>query len=312
VLRVATCAIAGAATVGLAAALHDHGAAPRRRRLARLRDHRVPRAPGAADFAIARGQDAAELVRRAVEALGGMAAFVRRGERVVIKPNVAWNRLPEQAANTNPEVVKALVRLCLGAGAATVWVTDNPVNTADRCFDRSGIQKAAAEAGARVVLPDRTSFREVEVGGRLLRVADVLYPLLEADRVINVPIVKQHGLCGATLAMKNWYGVIGGQRVRLHQEIHRSIVELAQMVRPTLTILDATRVLVANGPTGGNLADVKRLDTIAASGDEVALDAFGASLLGLEPTAVGSIALGEQAGLGRADYKSLKLVEVAL
>ena len=136
-------------------------------------------------------------------------------------------------------------------------------------------------AGATVVRPEATAFREVDVSGKLLHTADILYPFVEADRIINVPVVKQHGLSRATMAMKNWYGVLGGQRVKLHQNIHLSIVDLAAMIKPTLTIMDATRILLANGPTGGSLADVKRMDTVAVSTDEVALDAFGAGLLGL-------------------------------
>ncbi len=275
-----------------------------------IKDHKVELPAGAPGLVIARGPDAVKNVRRALEAMGGMGAFVRPGERVVIKPNVGWNRVPDQAANTNPEVVRELVRMAIAAGASKVWVTDNPVNNAERCFERSGIRQAVGEAGGTLVMPDANHFREVEVGGKVLRVADVLYPLVEADRVINVPIVKQHSLSGATLSMKNWYGVLGGHRVRLHQDIHRSIVDLARMVKPTLTILDATRALLANGPSGGSLGDVKRLDTLAVSTDEVALDAFGAGLIGLSPDAVGFIGEGERAGLGKADYKSRKLIEI--
>jgi uncharacterized protein (DUF362 family) len=196
------------------------------------------------------------------------------------------------------------------AGAASVWVTDVTVNNAERCFSRSGIRTAAEAAGAEVILPSEARFRPTVVGGQTLRVADVLWPFLEADKVINVPVVKQHGLARATMAMKNWYGVLGGHRVRLHQEIDRSIFELTAMMKPTLTVLDATRVLMANGPSGGSLDDVKRFDTVAAGVDEVALDAFGASFLGVAPTSLGYLALGEAAGLGRRDYRSSKLVEV--
>ncbi len=208
------------------------------------------------------------------------------------------------------ELVAEVVRLVAAAGASQIWVADVPVNTADRCFERSGIGRAAREAGARVVLPGSGAFREVEVAGATLRTAEVLWPFVDADKVINLPVAKQHGLSAATLAMKNWYGVLGGHRARLHQEIHRSVVDLAAMMRPTLTVLDATRVLLANGPSGGSLADVKRLDTVAASTDEVALDAFGAGLLGIPAAEVGSIALGEQAALGRAAWRSLKVEEL--
>jgi uncharacterized protein (DUF362 family) len=228
---------------------------------------------------------------------------------VLVKPNVGWNRLPEQAANTNPQVVAEVVRHARAAGAAEIWVTDVTVNNAERCFARSGIGEAARQAGARIVLPSKSGFRTVAVGGELLRVAEVLWPFVEADKLINVPVVKQHGSAGATMAMKNWYGVLGGHRVRLHQDLDRSIFELARLMKPTLTILDATRVLVANGPSGGSLDDVRRRDTIAAGVDEVALDAFGAPLLGLSPADLGYLALGDKAGLGTRDYKSLKLVE---
>jgi len=298
----------GSVALGLGLRARDgHG---KKKALPKLKDHRVPKVQGAVEMAIVRGPDAAANVRRAVAAVGGMERFVKKGERVVVKPNIGWNRLPEQAANTNPEVVAEVVRLVAAAGAGKVWVTDVSVNTAEQCFTRSGIEKAAKAAGAIVVRPDAPNFREVDVSGKLLKTGDVLFPFVDADRVINVPLVKQHGLSGATMAMKNWYGVLGGQRVKLHQNIHLSIVDLAAMVKPTLTILDATRILLANGPTGGSLADVKQMDTIAVGTDEVALDAFGATLLGLVPGDLGFIIEGMKAGLGTSDWRSLKTEEL--
>jgi uncharacterized protein (DUF362 family) len=309
-LRIGATAAMAVGTVALGIGLHESEGRKKKKALPKLKDHRVAKVAGANEFAIARGPDAAANVRRAVEAVGGMAAFVKRGERVVIKPNIGWNRLPEQAANTNPSVVAEVVRLVAAAGAAKIWVADVSVNTAEQCFVRSGIEKAAQAAGATVVRPEATAFREVDVSGKLLKVGDVLFPFVEADRVINVPLVKQHGLSGATMAMKNWYGVLGGQRVKLHQDIHLSIVDLAAMIKPTLTVLDATRILLANGPTGGSLADVKQMDTIAVSTDEVALDAFGATLLGLSPGELGFIVEGMKAGLGTSQWQSLKTVEL--
>jgi len=314
-LQVATTTAVAVGTVGAAAALTDRRAAAAAgkggaEKLPTLKDHRVALPPGSNQMVIVHGADAAVNAQKAVEALGGMGVFVRPGDRVLVKPNVGWNRLPEQAANTNPEVVAAVVRMVKAAGAAKIWVADVPVNTADRCFERSGIRKAAGEAGATVVMPDATAFREVAVGGRLLEVADVLFPFVEADKIINLPLVKQHSLSGATLCMKNWYGALGGHRVRLHQEIHRSIADLAAMVKPTLTLLDATRVLTGNGPSGGSLDDVKRMDLLAASTDEVALDAWGITLLGVSREEAGFIAEGEAAGLGTADFKRLKLAQV--
>jgi uncharacterized protein (DUF362 family) len=310
VLRVGITAALACGTVGLGLALWARGGHGKSKALPKLKDHRVEKVAGAVEMAIARGPDAAANVRRAVASVGGMERFVKRGDRVVIKPNIGWNRLPEQAANSNPDVVAEVVRLVAAAGASKVWVTDVSVNTAEQCFARSGIEKAAKAAGATVVRPDTTAFREVDVSGKLLHVADVLYPFVEADKVINVPVVKQHGLSGATMSLKNWYGVLGGQRVKLHQNIHLSIVDLAAMVKPTLTIMDATRILLANGPTGGSLADVKQMDTVAVSTDEVALDAFGAGLLGISPADLGFIVEGMKAGLGTMNWRGLKTEEL--
>ncbi|MBI3178157.1 MAG: DUF362 domain-containing protein, partial [Deltaproteobacteria bacterium] len=262
----------------------DNGARPKE--LAHIRDHRVARDSSANQLAIVHGPDPAANVERAVEALGGMGTFIRRGETVVVKPNAAWNRVPEQAATTNPQVVAAVVRMVHAAGASKIWVADVPVNNPERCFERSGIRGVLPDA-ATLVLPSSNAFRTVEVGGQALRVAEVLYPFVDADKVINVALVKHHGLSAATMCLKNWYGVLGGHRVRLHQDLHRSIADLGAMMKPTLSILDATRILLANGPTGGSLADVKTLDLVAAGVDEVALDAFGATLLGLRGSDLG-------------------------
>jgi uncharacterized protein (DUF362 family) len=310
VLRVGITAALACGTVGLGFALRGRSSHGKGNPLPKLKDHRVPKVAGVVEMVIARGPDPAANVRRAVAAVGGMGRFVKSGERVVIKPNIGWNRLPEQAANSNPDVVAEVVKLVAETGASKIWVTDVSVNTAEQCFARSGIEKAAKAAGATVVRPDATAFREVDVSGKLLHTGDVLFPFVEADKVINVPVVKQHGLSGATMAMKNWYGVLGGQRVKLHQNIHLSIVDLAAMVKPTLTIMDATRILLANGPTGGSLADVKQMDTIAVSTDEVALDAFGASLLGLSPADLGFIVEGVKAGLGTMSWRELKTEEL--
>ncbi|MCC7385877.1 MAG: DUF362 domain-containing protein [Deltaproteobacteria bacterium] len=309
ILRIgATTAASGLVLGGLAFVDRDLGNKPRA--MVRIKDHTRERPAGANELAVARGPSPAANVERAVEALGGMSAFVRPGERVVVKPNAAWNRVPEQAATTHPDVVAAVVRMVHAAGASQIWVADVPVNNPERCFERSGIRGALSDA-ATLVVPSSSAFRHVEVAGQTLRVAEVLFPFVDADRVINVAVVKHHGLSGATMCLKNWYGVLGGHRARLHQDIHRSIVDLAMMMKPTLSILDATRILVANGPTGGNLADVRRMDTVFAGVDEVALDAFGATLLGLRGEDLAFLREAEKLGLGRIDYRSRKLVEVA-
>ena len=190
--------------------------------------------------------------RRRLQIWAGSAASSAKQDVVVLKPNIAWDRTPEQAANTNPEVVAEVVRQCWQAGAKRVIVTDVSCNEPRRCFQRSGIQAAARAEGAEVILPDPDRFREVDMGGVVLKSWPVFTPFLEADKVINLPIAKHHALTGATLGMKNWYGILGGERNRLHQQIHQSLVDLANFMLPTLTLMDCYRILLRNGPTGGN------------------------------------------------------------
>lgn len=249
-----------------------------------------------------------ELTRRAIDALGGIERFISRGDFVAIKPNIGWDRTPVHAANTNPRVVAEVVRLCLEAGAHQVVVTDASCNEARRSFQRSGIWSAAHELGAKVVLPAEHRFRTMRLRGDLLDEWPVYTPLIEADKVINVPVAKHHNLSNYTGAMKNWYGVLGGRRNRLHQNIHLSIADLATFMRPTLTVLDATRVLVRNGPQGGNIADARDLHQVIASLDEVAVDTYGARLIGVDPARVQYLALGQERGLGVSELS--RVVEV--
>ena len=249
-------------------------------------------------LAVARGPDPARLVRAAVGAVGGIERFVRPGETVLLKPNMAWDRTPEQGANTHPTVVAETVRLCLEARAAKVIVADVPVSDAERSAERSGIRRAAREAGAIVLLPPAAAFVVAALDGVVLEQWEVFSPLLQADRVINLPVVKDHALTRLTCGLKNWYGLLGGTRARLHQQIHQSIADMAAAIRPTLTIVDATRVMMRGGPTGGRLEDVTRMDTVAAGTDPVALDAWGATLMKLDPRAVSHLEIAEKRGLG--------------
>lgn len=250
-------------------------------------------------MAIAKSSKVAEeLTRRAIDALGGMTSFISRGDFVAVKPNIGWDRMPVHAANTNPRVVAEVVRLCLEAGAKQVVVTDASCNEAQRSFQRSGIWSATHALGAKVVLPAEHRFRTMRLRGDLLDEWPVYTPLIEADKVINVPVAKHHNLSHYTGAMKNWYGVLGGRRNRLHQNIHLSIADLATFMRPTLTVLDATRVLLRNGPQGGNIADAHDMHQVIASLDEVAVDTYGARLIGVDPARVQYLALGEERGLG--------------
>ena len=245
------------------------------------RGHTISPNPQLPEMAVITGEDPAQLARRALEELGGIRRFVSRGEIVLVKPNIGWDRTPEQAANTNPDVVAEVVRQCSNAGAKRVIVTDTSCNDPRRCFQRSGIGAAAQAAGAEVILPDPAMFKEVDLQGEILRAWPVLSPFLNVDKVINIPIAKHHSLTGTTLGMKNWYGMLGGPRHQLHQKIHESLVDLADFVKPTLTMVDCYRILVRNGPTGGNLQDVLLKKTMVAGTNPVALDAYVARHSGI-------------------------------
>jgi uncharacterized protein (DUF362 family) len=277
------------------------------------RDHAVAPNPAFPELAVISGDSPRSLVQRALQELGGIQRFISRADVVIVKPNIAWDRTPEQAANTNPEVVAEMVRQCWSAGAKKVIVTDVSCNDPRRCFQRSGIADAARAEGAEVPLPDPSKFKEVNLGGDLLEDWPVFQPFLEADKIINLPIAKHHSLTNTTLGMKNWYGILGGQRHRLHQRIHESLVDLADFVRPTLTMIDSYRVLIRNGPTGGNLEDVLLKKTLVAGTDPVALDAYVAKAYwNLDPPALPYLKMAEQRGLGSLQFDKLHTQIVAL
>jgi uncharacterized protein (DUF362 family) len=257
-------------------------------------------------FAVAKNDNVDALVRRAVKGVGGMEAFVKKGEKVLIKVNCAFARPAWMGATTSPEVTAEVVKLCLEAGASRVRVTDNSISDAKSCFMKSGIWDAVKQAGGEVVLPQPSDFRMVRVSEGVIGVWETYYsPLGWCDKLIGIPVVKTHNLSGASLAMKNWYGFIGGSRSRFHQNIHQVIAELGAFIRPTLVVLDGSRLLMHNGPTGGSASDVVPGNTIVASTDQVAADSFGVELLSLSRNDVKYITLAESMKLGMADYRSL-------
>ena len=300
---------AGAAAAGAAVWLSHNSARPIPALAEQARrDHRIAADAQLPQMSVAQNGEPRALVARVLEDLGGMKRFVSRQDVVVIKPNIAWDRTPEQAANTNPEAVAEVVRQCWQAGAKRVIVTDVSCNEPRRCFHRSGIQAAALAEHAEVILPDPELYREVDMGGVVLKTWPVFIPFLEADKVINMPIAKHHSLIGATLGMKNWYGILGGQRNRLHQSIHQSLVDLANFMLPTVTLLDGYRILLRNGPTGGSLEDVAMKKTMVASTDPVALDAYVAKAWwNLEPAQLPYLGMAAARSLGTLDYDKLNL-----
>ncbi len=307
VLQILRVAGAGAGTAAAAFWLAGRSTRPVPTAAASVkRDHRVPISAALPQMVVVEGIDPRALVRQALGDLGGISRFIARDDIVVLKPNIAWDRTPEQAANTNPDVIAEVVRQCWQAGARRVIVSDVSCNEAERCFRRSGIQAAARAEGAEVILPDPARFREVDLGGVVLQSWPVFEPFLQADKLINIPIAKHHSLTGVTLGFKNWYGILGGQRNRLHQQIHQSLVDLAAFMLPTLTLIDCYRILLRNGPTGGNPEDVALKKTLVAGTDPVALDAYVArAFWNLDSASLLWLKLAEERGLGHTDFESV-------
>ena len=302
----------GAAGLGLwLASRNEH---PQRvQAAASVRNYQVAAADGGMPtMAIVENGSPAQLADAAMKELGGMQRFISRGDVVVLKPNIGWDRVPQQAANTNPDLVKRVAELCFDAGAKKVIVTDVSCNDPRRCFQRSGIAASAGATGAEVIMPEEHRFRNYRLGGELLSVWPVLVPMIETDKIINLPIVKHHNLCRATMGLKNWYGMLGGRRNQLHQNIEIGITDLANFIRPTLTILDAYRILVSNGPQGGNLDDVRTVKMLIAGTDPVAIDSFGATLLDIEMGDLAYLNVAKSRGLGEVDFTKLNVRNIRL
>jgi uncharacterized protein (DUF362 family) len=268
----------------------------------------------AAYLSVARGEDPAELTRRAVKALGGIERFVKQGQSVIIKPNicVAYHP-PEYAATTNPQVVAALVTMCKEAGASSVRVMDNPFGgTAREAYKISQIEEAVQAAGGEMVIMNPAKFKETDIPqGESIKSWPVYQDVLSADVLINVPIAKNHSLTRLTLGAKNLMGLVKN-REGLHFRLSQNLPDLVTLFKPKLTVVDAYRILTANGPTGGSLDDVKLTKTIIASHDIVAADTYAASLFDMKPINVTYIQAGASRGLGTSDLTSIKIEEIAV
>jgi len=267
-----------------------------------------------AKMSIIHGHDRVATLRLAIKSLGGIETFIKKGDRVLLKVNAAFASPAMLSATTHPAIIAEMTALCYGAGAAAVVVTDNPINDPASCFNLTGIAEAARGAGAQVILPRAELFKSLTVPqAKLIRNRPVLYqPLADITKVIGMAPVKDHHRSGASMVMKNWYGLLGGRRNIFHQDINTIIKELAMMVNPSLVILDGTMSMMTNGPTGGSLSDLKQTDTMIVATDQVAADAFGATLLDKTFNDLPFIGMAEAAGLGTADYRSLDPVELSI
>ncbi len=276
-----------------------------------LPDFSVPSPKG--KISIVTGPDRIKTINRGLEALGGLESLIKKGDRVLLKVNAAFATPPIVSATTNPQLLAEVARLCYKAGATSVVVTDNPINDPKSCFSLTGIGEATQSAGAKLLLPKESFFQPTTVeNGELIQNWPVLCGAFRGiTKVVGIAPVKDHHRSGASMSMKNWYGLLGGRRNIFHQDIHNIIKELAMLVRPTLVILDGTTTMMTNGPTGGSLMDLKETQTMIVSTDQVAADAFGATLLGKTAADLPYIAKAEALGLGTADYESLKPIRLS-
>ncbi|MGQ9519049.1 MAG: DUF362 domain-containing protein [Candidatus Fervidibacter sp.] len=261
---------------------------------------------------VAEKDSPAALVRKAIKALGGVENFVKKGSKVLIKPNISFARPPEGAANTNPEVVAELVRLCFEADAKEVIILDHTLDPARITYEMSGIAKVAEAQGARMVYVSPRDFVPVEVPkGKILSAyrVMVLKQILDADVFINVPIAKTHGSARLTLGMKNLMGIIQ-DRGSWHRsgDLHQCIADFVTAIKPDLTVIDAVRILASGGPKGPGRVEQK--DTIIVSTDIVAADASATILFGLTPSDVPHIIKAAELGMGVANLKQVKIVKV--
>jgi uncharacterized protein (DUF362 family) len=256
--------------------------------------------------------DVRALTRKLFESVGGMSRFISKGDVVVIKPNFSWARSPDLGATTHPDVLETVIFLCQEAGAKKVRIADNTIHEARNCFAVTGADQVAKKTGADLVFPLSNLMRDMNLQGHRLNVWPVYTPFKEADKIINLPVAKVHGLSGVTLGMKSWIGAVGGRRNVLHQDIHQSIVDLAQFFRPTITLIDAIRIMTANGPSGGSASDVAVANRLILSDDPVAADARACDLFQIQPSAIAHIQLAQKWGLGTADFSRLTRYQVEL
>ena len=260
--------------------------------------------------AVAEGTDYASATRKVISALGGMRSFVKPGNTVVVKPNMGWDRKPEYAATTHPDVVKAIVEECLTAGAKKVKVFDNTCNDARRSYESCGIPgalKGMKNVEVRFVEDDR--FKKTALNGKFLKEWALFSDALTADVLINVPIAKHHGLTGLTLGLKNMMGIMGEGRGYIHRSIEDALCDINSVVKSHLTVIDATRILTKHGPQGGNLKDVKVLNKVVASRDIVAADAFATTLFDMKPEDISTTVTAYKRGLGEMNLKKMKIIK---
>lgn len=275
----------------------------------------LPPAPdGPVDLVAVRGGEADAMFDSGIAALGGMAAFVKKGATVVIKPNIGWDVTPERAGNTNPRLVARIVKHCREAGAKEVYVFDHTCDNAQRCYRTSGIEQAVEDAGGKMAPGGSEGYyQEVTIaGGTSLTKAKEHELVLKSDVFINVPVLKSHSSTRLTIAMKNLMGSVWDRGYWHSNDLHQCIADFSSYRKPTLNVVDAYAVMKRNGPRGVSVSDVAVMKAQLLSRDPVAIDAAATKLFGLEPSSVRYIKLAADKGVGRMDLEALNIRRIAL
>jgi len=272
---------------------------------------RVSATPAAAKSILVAVRDGgrAAMLDKAMTSLGGMEAFVKKGQTVLVKPNIGWDSTPELGADTHPETVKRIVEMCLAAGAKSVSIFDNTCDQWQRAYANSGIEKVAKETGAQLVNgKDQTLYRQVEIpNGKKLHAAKIHSLVLDSDVFINVPVLKHHAGSLMTGCMKNLMGIIWDRGFYHRTDLHQCIADILTLKKPTLNVLDAYAPMVRNGPRGNSADDLVVMRTLLVSTDIVAIDAAGAKLLNHQPSEVRHIAIAAGMNLGTMDLENVDI-----
>lgn len=266
------------------------------------------------DLVAVKGGEPVEMFDKAIESLGGMKSFVKSGQKVLVKPNIGWDAVPERAADTNPSLVARVIEHCFNAGAKDVYVFDNTCDQWNKCYKNSGIEKAVKDAGGKIVPGNSESYyQEVEIKeGKKLKKAKVHELVLDSDVFINVPVLKSHSSTKLTIAMKNLMGVVWDRMYWHRNDLHQCIADYTSFCKPDLNIVDAYNVMKTNGPRGVSVDDVVQLKSLVISKDIVAVDAAATKIFGLEPDDIPYITIADEMNIGTKDLSKLNINRIIM
>lgn len=266
------------------------------------------------DLVAVKGGNPDAMFDKAIASMGGMKNFVKKGQTVCVKPNIGWDSTPELAANTNPLLVKQIIKHCYEAGAKEVYVFDHTCDNWNRCYKNSGIESAVNDAGGKIVSgASEGYYQNISVkSGKILRDAKVHEILLSADVLINVPVLKHHGGGRITVGMKNMMGVVWDRGYWHRNDLHQCIADFSTYCKPALVVVDAYNVMLQNGPRGGSQADLENMKSLLLSTDIVAADSAAAKLFGMDPQDIPYIKYADELKIGSMDLSRLKINRIKM